>query len=121
MASDPICVVTRLEFNRLQHWLRAVVMFRHLLRLAHNVDGFVLARRVLPQRNVLVIISLWKGEQAMIHFTGLEEHVNASRWTLKVGARIWSAVFDARGGSSMSQGWIAELDPWITRELMGQR
>lgn len=92
-------------------------MFRHLIALAGGVDGFVLARRVLPQPKVLVIISLWRSEQAMIRFTGLEEHVNASRWTLKVGARIWSAVFDARGGSSMSQGWIGELEPWITREL----
>ena len=119
MASEPISVTTRLEFPRLRHWLRAVLMFRHLLRLAHNVEGFVLARRVLPQRNLLVIISPWRSDQAMIRFTGLEEHVNASRWTLKVGGCIWSAVFDARGGSSMSQGWIAELDPWITRELMG--
>ena len=71
MASKPICVITRLEFHRLRHWLRAVLMFRHVLRLAQNVDGFVLARRVLPERNVLVIISLWKSEQAMFASLGL--------------------------------------------------
>ena len=119
MTSEPVCVLTRLEFHSLRHWFRAVLMFRHLVALAGGVDGSVLARRALPEWNVLVIISLWKSEQAMIRFTGLEEHVNASRWTLKVGARVWSAVFDARGASSMSQGWIADLDPWITRELTG--
>jgi heme-degrading monooxygenase HmoA len=97
-----------------------MVMFRHLVRVATRIDGFVLARRVVPESRSLVLISLWRSDEDMIRYTGLDEHVNASRWSLKVGAEVWSAVFDVRGGSSMSRGWIGDLQPWISEELERQ-
>lgn len=116
--SAPVCVITRLEFRTMGQWVRAMLIFRHLLRLAESkVDGFVLAKKIVPARGVLIITSLWRDDESMFRFTGLESHVNAARWTLGVGAKVWSAVFDARGASSMSAGWIGDLEPWIKAEV----
>lgn len=108
----PICVVTRLEFPTALSLVRARWMFGRLRRLARKIDGFLYARCSIENPRVLVLLSIWDSEFSMINFTTLEEHVQASRWTIFAGGKVWSAVFEHRGVSSRTRGWLGRTHQW---------
>jgi hypothetical protein len=112
MSTGPICVVTRLEFRTPLALWRARLMFGRLRHLATRIDGFLYARCSIENPRVLTLVSIWASEFSMINFTTLEEHVAAARWTAFAKAQVWSAVFEHRGVSSMTQGWIGRTDQW---------
>jgi hypothetical protein len=116
-----VCVVTRIEFRSPWLALWALVRFRKLERLARDVDGFVFAHRWLEHWKDLTIISVWRDDESVFRFTGLEEHVNAIRRTIAARASVWSVLFEPRGASSLSNHWLGELEPWIHRERREQQ
>lgn len=87
-------------------------MFSRLRRLATGIDGFLYARCYIDSAKVLMLLSIWDSEVSMITFTTLEEHVQASRWTIFAKGTVWSSVFEHRGVSSRTRGWIGGSQRW---------
>ncbi len=112
VSPGPVCVITRLEFPTPITLLRARLMFGRLRRLATGIDGFLYARCCIENPKVLMLLSIWDSELSMIKFTTLEEHVQASRWTIFAKGQVWSAVFEHRGVSSRTRGWLGRTYQW---------
>jgi len=118
--AQPVCVLTRIEFPNRLMMFPALRLFR---RIHHNArtreEGLVLAHCWRTNSHTLTLVSLWTDLASMAQFAGLEEHVNAVRWTIRAKARAWSGVFDLRGTSYRTEDWITTRKPWM-EELCAQ-
>lgn len=100
----PVCVVTRVDFPSKRAKSAAYWRFRSLRRIARKQIPGLLFASAYSQRRALFFVSLWSSERSLIQFTTLQSHVNAVRWTIRQGARVWSGVFALRGTAIDSAG-----------------
>jgi hypothetical protein len=112
-ADEPVCVVTRITFDRWRSIPGAVLRFRSLHRIGRReIPGLVEAHVRVRSGATLLIVSIWENELALIRFTTMEAHVDAVRWTIRQRGEIWSGVFRLTGTSSMSKPWIGTVRQW---------
>lgn|GEM_PF-2078065 len=110
---EPICVVTRIGFERRRSLPGAIRRFRALRRVARKqIEGFVDAHLRVRRPATLVFVSIWRDERALVRFTTLDQHVEAVRWTIRRRGRVWSGLFRLSGTSSMSEQWIGTVRHW---------
>lgn len=113
-ALAPHCVVTRIEFKRLREYWYGLLLFYRLRRIGMVRIPGVLMSTVSRHRRErrLIFVSVWPSQYELLAFTSLEEHVQAVRWSLGVGATVWSGVFQLLGQSSTSTDWLGAQPPW---------
>jgi heme-degrading monooxygenase HmoA len=111
--SEPVCVVTRIEFAGWWSIPGAVLRFRRLRRAGRkNVPGFVDAHLRVRGGATVLFVSLWRDELALMQFTTLAAHVDAVRWSIRKKGEVWSGVFRLAGTSSMSVPWLGTIRHW---------
>jgi heme-degrading monooxygenase HmoA len=116
-----VCVVTRLEFPKWPHLIRAGCQFPRLRSAAGHIDGFVDARIAIRRNRSMLLVSLWRNNDAMMAYRQLDAHLGALRRAIDTGAGVWSRPFDLRGTSSLSVSWLEPTEQWVFSAFGGAR
>lgn len=113
-ALGPHCVVTRIDFRRRRDYWVGLYLFFRLRRLGMSrIDGIIMSEILTNYRECrLTFVSLWPSQYELVSFTSLDEHVRAARWSFRVGATVWSGVFQLLGQSSMSVDFLGVQPQW---------
>lgn len=111
-----VCVVTVFEFpNRLAQTRFFLLLVRlRVISRGHRCRPLLMTRGRLPGRRT-VLLSLWDSDDALIGFSADLPHVQAVRWCIQEGIKVWSGVFDCRGTSSLSREWFGTRRQWLPK------
>jgi hypothetical protein len=127
------CVLTR--FHLRSSWLLIpfYLAFRRVRKEARQVAGLLQAVFLIENRRTCYTLSLWKDDQAIVHFGSVRSHIQAANSVFASGScngqhgpEIWSAQFRMWAVSCHNLNWEGFdlrthlADQWGRREKMAR-
>lgn len=100
-----ICITTRFQFKHMWQLIPFYLAYKRIKLDANAASGLIRYALLVQNPYVCYTFSIWKSEQAIMHFSNTSNHIQALRSAKRSYRAIWSAYWRIDAVSKSANQW----------------